>query len=179
MQHKKRRVDAGGTSVELNVMPFIDIFSLLCTFLLFSAVFVSIGILEVQAPYLTNAAPDKSVLEDKDKKKEILINIDIKKDQVVLRSLADGEKESITKFSVDKESLDKFHAMLLALKQKFPTSEKATVYSDDDVEFSQLVSILDAVKFLETGKPQEHAQGHEHIPIGTLFPKIIIGSVLL
>ena len=37
----------------------IDIFSLLCTFLLFSAVYVSIGIQTVQVPFFTNAASDK------------------------------------------------------------------------------------------------------------------------
>ena len=55
---KKKRMGAdGGGSIELNVMPFIDVFSLLTTFLLFSAVFVQIGILEVQVPFLSNSNP--------------------------------------------------------------------------------------------------------------------------
>ena len=54
---KRRKQKAGfveGAPVELNVMPFIDVFSLLTTFLLFSAAFITIGILEVQIHYFRN-----------------------------------------------------------------------------------------------------------------------------
>lgn len=56
---KKKRKRKEPKAAELNIMPFIDIFSMLNTFLLVSAAFVNIGILEVQVPFLTNAPPDK------------------------------------------------------------------------------------------------------------------------
>ena len=65
---KKKKASMGIAppgAVELNVMPFIDIFSLLCTFLLMSAVFLSIGILEVQVPFLTNAAMSEAKKKEK------------------------------------------------------------------------------------------------------------------
>ena len=58
-------------------MPFVDIFSLLTTFLLFSAVFVKIGILEVQVPFLSNAAPPP----DEKPSRSISVNVDMENDK--------------------------------------------------------------------------------------------------
>lgn len=52
MSKKKKRKQLESQSAQLNIMPFIDIFSMLNTFLLISASFVSIGILKVQVPFL-------------------------------------------------------------------------------------------------------------------------------
>ena len=56
---KKRRKKIVYRDIQLNIMPFIDVFSLLNTFLLMSAVFLSVGIIEVQIPFLTSAPPEK------------------------------------------------------------------------------------------------------------------------
>lgn len=80
MKRKSRRQSEDFKDIELNIMPFIDIFSLLNTFLLFSAVFLSVGVIEVQVPFLTNAAPDTKQENTRERK----INIDVQRDKLIL-----------------------------------------------------------------------------------------------
>jgi biopolymer transport protein ExbD len=54
-RRRAKRPGIGYRDIELNIMPFIDVFSLLNTFLLLSAVFFSLGMLEVQLPFFSNA----------------------------------------------------------------------------------------------------------------------------
>ena len=53
MSRRKKRKKAAYNEIVLNIMPFIDVFSMLNTFLLYSAVFLAVGIIEVQIPYLS------------------------------------------------------------------------------------------------------------------------------
>ena len=77
---RKNKIYDGGDSVELNIMPFIDIFSLLCTFLLFSAVFVAVGIHVVQVPFLSNAASEKG----EDNKRIMKVKVDVSVNRIDL-----------------------------------------------------------------------------------------------
>ena len=60
---------------ELNIVPFIDVFSMLNTFLLMTAVFTAIGIIEVQIPFLTSAPPPKEELT-----RSLDVKVDMEKD---------------------------------------------------------------------------------------------------
>ncbi len=61
MRKKRRKKhEVKVKSAELNIMPFIDIFSMLNTFLLISAAFINLGIIKVQVPFLSNAPQDKT-----------------------------------------------------------------------------------------------------------------------
>ena len=50
---KKKKHEPKAAEAELNIMPFIDIFSMLNVFLLVSATFINIGLIRVQVPFLT------------------------------------------------------------------------------------------------------------------------------
>ena len=178
---KKHNIAPPGSSVELNVMPFIDIFSLLCTFLLFSAVFVSIGIIEVQAPFLTNAAPAEAEKKKDEKKKELTINIDIAKENISLRSMETDEKEIITPFLVNKEGMSQFQQALIKLKEKYPDAEKATVFADEEIQYEDMIPVFDALKSYEISSTHGNQNSNQHIESisKALFPKIIIGSIIL
>ena len=56
---KKHHGEVSTDAPELNIMPFIDIFSMLNTFLLLSAAFIGLGIIEVQIPFLSNSTEVK------------------------------------------------------------------------------------------------------------------------
>lgn len=179
---KKHKAQQSGGSVELNVMPFIDIFSLLCTFLLFSAVFVSIGIIEVQAPFLTNAAPSEPANKKPEEKiKDVTINIDLAKKEISLRSIETGEKEKTLSFRNDKSGVLEFHRELRKVKEKFPKAEKATLFTEEDVDYADLIMVLDAIKFYEFSPTK--AGSHEPASAASadkpLFPKIIMGDIIL
>ena len=76
MSRKKKKRSIPYKDVELNIMPFIDIFSMLNTFLLFSAVFLSVGVLEVQIPFLSNQPPP----DDPKDSRLFQVNVDVSKE---------------------------------------------------------------------------------------------------
>lgn len=177
-RHKKKKlVSPPGQDVELNVMPFIDIFSLLCTFLLFSAVFVTIGILEVQIPFLTNAAPN----QDLENKRLLEVKIDVEMERVELatsftKAPIDENREY---YSRDEKGLSEMHSELIELRDNYEETDKVTLFVDDEILYEDLVQVLDQIKLRFPGdpgfNPQESNKGIET----TLYTKVVMGSVIL
>ena len=173
MSHKKKHKQTVGSSVELNVMPFIDIFSLLCTFLLFSAVFVSMGIVDVQVPFLSNAKPN---FGDSKHERTLSINIEINLETISLST--EWSEEPINKkswqFKRDKSGISKFHNFLIKIKDKFNKQDKVTLFTDDKLSFEEVIEIIDAIKLRNIDKAS--ASKGVNSP---LFTKVVMGSVLL
>ena len=151
-------------------MPFIDIFSLLNTFLLFTATFVSIGLLQVQVPFLSNATPDKKPTRSLD------VNIDLSRDKIVLRTAytTAPTNKSSSSFSASPEGIAAFHRALIDLKHRNPKDDKVTLYSDEDVSYHKLVEVLDAIKIDDSIDTSDGITDNNK-----LFPKVVMGSVLL
>jgi len=177
----KMRPPSDQGPVELNVMPFVDVFSLLTTFLLFSAVFIQIGVLEVQIPFLSNAKPP-----DFDKPERVFdLKIDVSKENINVTSSwslapVDEKKKQFPRTSV---GLEAAHKELLAIRTAQPDNDKITLFSDDDLTYKELAEVLDAVKFLKEGEsippPKDPATAKSNESQPTLFPKVIFGSVML
>ena len=179
MAKKKRRKSKKTADVDLNLMPFIDVFSILTTFLLISAAFVSMGIIEVQIPFFTNAPPSK------DKPARLLdIKVDVEKTKVSLRTeytvAPTNANERDYEFTDD--GLDQLHRDLVSLRQKEPDSDKVTLFSDDDVLYQDLVRVLDAIKNLKPDDPKltvNEEDGENERKLGQLYRKVVMGSVIL
>jgi biopolymer transport protein ExbD len=178
---KKRGGVADGGSIDLNVMPFIDVFSLLTTFLLFSAVFVQIGIHEVQVPFLSNSNPPDMSKPSRD----FSVSLDLRKDYVEVQTSYSQPPINETKdrFDLDEKGLAKMHDKLVQLRIANPKNDKLKLFSDDDVTYEVLTKVLDASKFLNESDPKEITQpkskdGKPRRQM-MLYPKIIMGSVLL
>lgn len=169
-RRKKKHHTVTIQDVELNIMPFIDIFSLLNTFLLFTATFVSLGVLRVQVPFLSNATPDS-----KKPARSLEVNVTVSRDNIVLSSeYSQPPKEKNTStFYSSNEGVAAFHRALLALKHENPKDDLVTLYSDDDVSYEKLVEIIDAIKIDST------IENDGTMDNDTLFPKVVIGSVML
>jgi biopolymer transport protein ExbD len=168
---KKQKKQDSSSPVELNVVPFIDIFSLLCTFLLFSAVFVSIGIIDVQVPYLSYASSKKNEHQDK-AKRFVSLSLEISKNQIDLSSKwsvppIDSMKDT---FPNTKNGLESLRLKLADYKSKDKETDKITIFIDDDLIYNEIINILDTVKY-------EQSSGSSQVNL--LYPKIIFGSVIL
>lgn len=176
-RRKKKRKEPG--AAELNIMPFIDIFSMLNTFLLVSAAFINIGILEVQVPFMTNSPPDQ-----KKPPRSLSVTIDIAKDKVQLTTSfsAPPENKQVTTYGVDTKGLDDLHRKLIELRQQNPESDLVSVFSDDDVKYEAVIAVVDAVKTLRETDPkmvttdQKTGQKRESIFV---YEKVVMGSVIL
>ena len=164
---------ASEPDVELNVMPFIDIFSLLCTFLLFTAAFLAIGVIEVQVPFLSNAAPP----ENQKPKREITINLEIEENKLILQtSYTEAPRnERSESFPNTKQGMENLHVKLWDIKSQNTNSEKITVFIDDTIRYDNIVSVLDQV----TLRNPSNKNNNQTNSTNSLFPKVVFGSVLL
>ncbi len=180
---KKRRGNASAVSVdaaELNIMPFLDIFSILNTFLLVSASFIGLGIIEVQVPFLSNSTEVKEPPS-----RSFNIRVDVEDTQIKVTSEwteAPIEKEEKT-FKVDKEDIARFHQEMIALRVKAPENDKVTIYADDTVKYEIFIQALDAVKSMKENEPRPALPNAEELrKTGRdvfLFEKVVVGSVIL
>ena len=177
LKHAKRKVKV--RSAELNIMPFIDIFSMLNTFLLISAAFINLGIIKVQVPFLSNAPQDKT------KPTRMLeINVEVDKDNAELVQIytQPPDDKKTEKFALTVDGMTNLHQRLVTLRSQEKATDKVTVFSEDDVKYRQMVLVLDAIKQLKAGDPRfvakDEQSGEEH-PSEYLYEKIVMGSVIL
>lgn len=176
---KKRRksIDLVYEEPELNIMPFIDVFGLLTTYLLFSAVFVSIGIHEVQVPFFSNASPPKETPA-----RSMSIKVEIEKEKLFIRtswSPAPEDPESF-EYANTKDGAKELHAQLVKLRAEHPDNELVTMFTEDDVTWQELNVVLDAVKLRWEGDPMfTDKDGKPAADSTSLYRKVVMGSVIL
>ena len=187
-RRKKRSSATGYKDVELNIMPFIDVFSILTTFLLMTAVFTAIGIHEVQVPFLSNAPEEKKETKPS---RSLQVNIEVEVEKLFVKAKwsPDNAEELNREYVFNEQGVQEFHRVLVGLRQKQPETDFVTLYSEDDVVFEKLALVLDAVKLRnETDPVIPPAAQDPAIPLtdkqlreasAMLYPKVIFGSVIL
>lgn len=177
---KKKKRSKPYEDIELNIMPFIDVFSLLNTFLLMSAVFLSIGVIEVQIPFLS------SVKSEKDDTRTLDVRVDMEKEKVTVttawsKAPADERKET---FDVNKAGFAAMHKHLVTIRQSNPDLDKLQLFTEDDVIWKDMAAVLDAIKLRQNGDPifslKAGASDVQKAEASTyLFPKVVLASVML
>ena len=182
---KKHHGEVSTDAPELNIMPFIDIFSMLNTFLLLSAAFIGLGIIEVQIPFLSNST------EVKEKPTRFYdLKVEFEKDEVKISGAWTAAPVELFEksFKYTKEDLKLFHSELVKLKQEHTDVDLVTVLAEPDVKYNNFVLGLDEIKFLHEGDPpverelDEAEKGNEKLAkynTQFLFKKIVIGSIAL
>ncbi|MCY4444649.1 MAG: biopolymer transporter ExbD [Proteobacteria bacterium] len=176
----KMHEDSG--PIDLNVMPFIDVFSLLTTFLLFSAVFINIGVVEVQAPFFSNKETEKP----EKTKRTISVNVSIDSEKIELETFYEtGERDSNLKtFDLSDSGITAMHKALIDTRVKYPLTDKMTLFVEDDVGYDSVMKVVDAIKFLAKGEenvipsdPNKDPQSKTNQVY--LYPKVVMGNVIL
>ena len=123
---------------ELLLVPMIDIFTVLVTFLLMTAVFSRIAIMQIDLP--SSAAPNPA-------EPKFRLEIIVRQDGF---ELSDG-KQLISTIPKVSGAYD-LHALtegVLAVKREHPTSEDASVLSEPKVAYDELVQVMDAIRSAE------------------------------
>jgi len=149
---------------ELNITAFMNLMVILVPFLLITAVFSQVAILELNLPSSTDqidtAEPENMQLE------------------VIIREnrLEVGERNAglLTQFPVTEIGHD-YAALAEYLKQvkaRFPDKIDATILLESDVSYDVLVQIMDVVRVYEAESDGESIQAE-------LFPEISIGDAPL
>jgi biopolymer transport protein ExbD len=134
----------------LNLTPMMDVLTVLVVFLLITAVFTSITVMDLNVPTNTGAAVSS--------KPNFAIEVIVRRSGL---EIANGSSVEAAIPKVDgKYDLKKLSELLLALKAQYPQKEDATVLMEPKVEYDYLVQVMDAVRGAEM----------------PLFPKISIGD---
>ena len=123
---------------ELLLVPMIDIFTVLVTFLLMTAVFSRIAIMQIDLP--SSAAP-------KPTEPKFRLEIIVRQDGF---ELSDGKQSLGTIPKVDGAyDLNALSERVLEVKREHPTSEDASVLSEPKVPYDELVQVMDAIRSAE------------------------------
>ena len=148
---------------ELNITAFLNLMVILVPFLLITAVFSHMSILELNLPPAkkNQPVPDKP-------KKEVNFELIIRKDSITVADTLGGAIKSFNKSSgeFDMKSITE---LLVRIKEKFPAKLNITLLLEKDVNYNTLVQAMDAVRVvteIEDGVPVKKE----------LFPQISIGD---
>lgn len=134
----------------LNLTPMMDVFTVLVVFLLITAVFTSITVMDLSVP--TSAGGAASV------KPNFAIEVIVRKAGL---EIANGRSvEAAIPKKDGKYDLQLLSELLDRLKAKYPEKEDATVLMEPKIEYDYLVQVMDTVRGAKT----------------PLFPKISIGD---
>src|SRR5215469_14745849 len=145
---------------ELLLVPMIDIFTVLVTFLLMTAVFSRTVVLQLNLP-----APQT---EFKDPPPGLQLEVMVRKDQLMVADRNSGPLHAVpnTDKGPDYDGLTEY---LKFVKTKFPEKTEASILLEPDTAYDTLVQVMDHVRVFETGEGVNIVQAE-------LFPEISIGD---
>ena len=123
---------------ELLLVPMIDIFTVLVTFLLMTAVFSRIAIMQIDLPSSVSAKPEEP---------RFRLEVIVRQDGF---ELSDGKQSIGTVPKVGGAyDLKALTEGVLAVKREHPTSEDASVLSEPKVPYDELIQAMDAIRSAE------------------------------
>jgi biopolymer transport protein ExbD len=150
----------------LEVTAFINLIIVLVPFLLSTAVFTRLAVVDMALP-----AQSQNKLEQL-KGNDLKLEIVIRKDALEVGDRIGGLIQRI-------ENKDKHHdvkalnALMMEIKQRFPETKTATVLPEPDTSYEALVYVMDAVR---SGRS---ANGGTKVVRVDLFPEVSVGDAPL
>jgi len=145
---------------EINIVPMLDIFTILLFFLIFTAVFSKTHIVELNLPAQSTAPlqlPDGLQLE-----------VVVRKDGLLVQDKNTGPLQPFPNLG-DAYDFEGLSAYLSRVKVRFPELRTATVLLEADVPYDTILSTMDAVRSFEGTLDGQPARGE-------LFPLISLGD---
>jgi biopolymer transport protein ExbD len=156
--HKKRgREETPG----LDVTTFLNLMVVLVPFLLISAVFSRLTIMELTVPISAGGSNLNTP--------NFAIEVIVRKAGL---EIANGlSVEAAIPKKDDEYDMDMLSKMLMRLKAQYPDKEDATVLMEPEIEYDYLIQTMDVVRGAEV-----QVEGSEETGKVVLFPEISIGD---
>ena len=156
--HSKRKREE---TPELDITTFLNLMVVLIPFLLISAVFSRVTIMELSVP--TSAGG--SALNTPN----FAIEVIVRKKGL---EIANGSSvEAAIPKKDDQYDMQMLYELLKRLKARYPEKDDATVLMEPDIEYDHLIQIMDAVRGAEV-----QIEASEEVKKIVLFPNISIGD---
>jgi len=166
---------------ELNITTFLNLMVVLVPFLLITAVFSRVTIMELSLPTGGGSSSNKQqltievIVREKGLEigngKQVLARFPLLKAEDVGPGIVDEEGEDVSRL-YDLKLLSKY---LIKIKAKYPEKTDALVLMEADIEYRVLIRVMDAVRsaFIR----QQGAEGEADVlQQVVLFPDISIGD---
>jgi len=145
---------------ELLLVPMIDIFTVLVTFLLMTAVFSRTVILQLNLP--------ASQTEFRDPPPGLVLEVMVRKDLLQVADRNTGPLATLPN-NASGYDYDGLTEYLKRVKAKFPEKTDASILLEQDTPYDTLVQVMDRVRVFEEGTGASLVQAE-------LFPDISIGD---
>lgn len=160
MRYRRRRSSLRDPA-ELNITAFMNLMVVLVPFLLITAVFSRITILELNLPA---AAPAPEVKAQKELELEIIL----REDAVEVGDRGSGLIRRIANKD-GHHDLGALAELLREIKAQFPDKSAATILAEAQTSYDSLVQVMDTVRVVEVPSGKTVVQAE-------LFPDISIGD---
>ena len=145
----------------LNLIPMMDILTVLVIFLLITAVFTHVTIMELSVP--THAGGSAVTTPN------FSIEVIVRKAGL---EIANGSSvEAAIPKKDNKYDLEMLSKMLTRLKAQYPEKADATVLIEPDIQYDYLIQIMDAMRGADVRE-----EGSGEMKKIVLFPKISVGD---
>ena len=162
MAHKRHRVRVRNKSVELDITAFMNLMVVLVPFLLMTAVFTSISVLDLKLP-----TPGESSTSKNDKQK-LDLNVIIRKDIMILTD-QNGQVIKRMPKTQSGHNYTLLNQTLRLVKNKFPDKTTITILSETFTPYNDIIQVMDKVREFQAVVDGE-------VSTFELFPNISIGD---
>ncbi len=146
---------------ELDITAFMNLMVVLVPFLLLSAVFSNLAILELNLP------PDSQQQTDK-QKKERNFEVIVRKDSLVVADTLGGVIKRIP-LKAGQQDFKALSDLLIAIKLKYPKKENISLLLEPEIPYDTLIQVMDTVREVQVLETASVVRKE-------LFPQIAIGD---
>jgi biopolymer transport protein ExbD len=161
MTRRNRKKSRTYETPELDITTFLNLMVVLIPFLLISAVFSRVTIMELSVPTSAGGSAVNAP--------NFAIEVIVRKTGL---EIANGSSvEAAIPKKEGQYDMKMLSEMLIRLKAQYPEKEDATVLMEPDIEYDYLITIMDAVRGTEI-----QPEGAEEVQRMVLFPDISIGD---
>jgi biopolymer transport protein ExbD len=162
---RKRRLRKEGAHLELTA--FINLIVVLVPFLLSTAVFSRMAVMDLSLPAPSNAVEQ---LKGNDLKLEVVIRNDAYEVGDRIGGLIQRIERDPAKANGELKTLS---GLMVQIKQKFPDKTEVSVLAEPETPYDQIVRVMDAVRAAPSGQV---APGGVKVVNVQLFPDISLGD---
>jgi biopolymer transport protein ExbD len=163
------------STFELNLAPMMDMLVSIIPFMLLSATFLQIMLIDVPlpGPIAKALAQDRALTT-----REVSISIGMESQSGFLIEVKD-EAGKVRKYSVAKTNGDfdykGLHGRLVAIKQQFPKVFRVELNPDETANYKMIVKVMDASRSMENSDPKIKIDNTD-TPL--LFPDVVLSNVM-
>lgn len=147
---------------ELNITAFMNLMVILVPFLLITAVFSRLTVLELNLPALDAAAKQQ---EDVKLQWQLIV----RSQEIVIQDVNLGVIQRLARDEIEQSNWKKFSDILLEIKRRFPDEDSITLLFEKDISYKTLIQIMDYVRSADIVQIAE-------VQTVELFPNVSIGD---